>query len=442
MTRSTIVATVLVLVLLALVAGRRALEQDGDLVVTTTPGASEAEAHQGLLYGRVTDVDGVVYEGRLRWGGNEEALWGHYFNGVRDENRWAVHVPHERLPRERSAIEIFGFEIADWERRIDLGRPFMARLGDIARVEARGRDLLVTLKSGTVFELDRFSADDFADGIRVWDGMRGVVDLDERRMRAVELLPNPARGGGPAPLHGTVRTRQREFTGFIQWDREESLGTDALEGDTAEGALSLRFDMIRSIARRSRNSALVTLLDGRTIVLSGSRDAGVGNRGIYVDDRRFGRVLVSWDAFETVDFSPGGSGPAYGDFPPGEPLRGSVTTRTGHLLAGQLVFDLDESETTETLDAPSSGVDYTIPFSLIASIKPPGPGERPDPFVTVTLHDGEELQLERSGDLGDGNAGMLIFDASRQLPEYVFWTGVERVDYDHPLAIYPPSEQR
>jgi hypothetical protein len=27
---------------------------------------------------------------------------------------------------------------------------------------------------------------------------------------------------------------------------------------------------------------------------------------------------------------------------------------------------LDESETTETLDAPSQGVDYTIPFGLIA----------------------------------------------------------------------------
>jgi hypothetical protein len=34
----------------------------------------------------------------------------------------------------------------------------------------------------------------------------------------------------------------------------------------------------------------------------------------------------------------------------------------------------------------------------------------------VTLHSGEELQLERTGDLGDGNAGMLIFVDGRQRP--------------------------
>ena len=47
----------------------------------------------------------------------------------------------------------------------------------------------VTLKSGTVFTLDRFAAGDIDDGVRVWDGRRGVVDLDARRIRTIELLP-------------------------------------------------------------------------------------------------------------------------------------------------------------------------------------------------------------------------------------------------------------
>ena len=158
-----------------------------------------------------------------------------------------------------------------------------------------------------------------------------------------------------------MRTRQGDFTGFVQWNREECVGPDELDGHTADGELSLRFDTIRSIARNSRDSSLVTLLDGREIVLSDTREVGHGNRGIYVDDRRYGRVLISWDAFERVDFSPGGSGPAYGDFPPGRPLTGSVTTRAGRRLAGRLVYDLDESETTETLDAPSQGVTTPSP---------------------------------------------------------------------------------
>ena len=451
-------AVAIVLIVLALVAGYRAREQDVDPAAATSPAitpstAAAAEAHPSFLYGRITTYDGATYEGRLRWGGDEEAFWGNYFNGFKDENPWVAQVPLERLSEERRPIEIFGFEIPRGERQIDLGRPFMARFGDIARIEARGKlglrgvlesgiefdpDVRVTLKSGTVFDLDRLSAGDFDDGVRVWDGRRGVVDLGPHQIRTIELLPTARLGDVPDRLHGTVRTRQGDFTGFLQWDREEAVGRDELVGYTADGELGLRFDTIRSIARHSRNSSLVTLLDGREVVLSDTRKVGHGNRGIYVDDRRYGRVLVSWAAFERVDFSPGGSGPSYDDFPPGRPLTGSVTTPAGRRFAGRLVYDLDESEITETLDAPSQGVHYTIPFGLVASIVLPGRGERAAGRVRVTLQSGEELQLERTGDLGEWNAGMLIFVKGRERPEYVPWTEVEQVDFDRPPAMYPP----
>jgi hypothetical protein len=447
MKRATIAGGVFAipLILLALAAGRRAYrahQKDAHLpaarppAVLPSPAAAEKEAHPDFLYARVTTQDGATYEGRLRWGGDQEAFWGDYFNGFKPKNPWAAHVPPERL-KERRPIEIFGITIVHRERPVDLGRPFMARFGDVARIEARGRDVRVTLKSGTVYDLNRFDASDFDDGVRVWDGRRGVVDLDSLRIRAIELLPVPSPGAAPSRLHGTVRTRQGGFTGFVQWDRQECVGTDELLGYTSGVKRGLRFDTIRSIARRSRDSALVTLLDGRRIVLSGTRGVDQDNRGIYVDDRRYGRVLISWDAFERVDFSPGGAGPAYGDFPPGRPLTGSVTTRAGRRLAGRLVYDLDESETTETLDAPSQGVDYTIPFGLVASIVPPGREERAQ-RARVTLQSGEELELERAGDLGERNGGMLIFVEGRPRPEYVPWADVARVDLDRPPAMYPP----
>jgi hypothetical protein len=434
-----------VLALLALAAGYWALKPDLNPAPTTPPAASTPaatvaeEAHPSFLYGRVTTIDGVTYEGRLRWGGGEEAFWGDYFNGAKKQNSWAPHVPPERLPKERRPIRFLGLDIIQRERPIDVGRLFMARFGDIARVEASGRDVRVTLKSGTMFVLDRLSASDFDDGVRVWDRTRGVTDLDSLRIRAIELLPTRRSGAVPDRLHGTVRTRHGdEYTGFVQWDREESLGSDELAGTTAEGERSIRFAAIRSIARRSRDSSLVTLLDGREIVLSGARAVGQENRGVYIDDPRYGRVLVSWDAFERVEFSPGGSGPAYGDFPPGGPLTGSITTRDGRRLAGRLVYDLDETEFTETLDAPSKGVDYTIPFGLIASIVLPGPGERGTQRARVTLYSGKELQLECAGDLGQGNAGMLIFIDAGERPEYALWTDVEQVVLDRPAAMYPP----
>jgi hypothetical protein len=436
-----VLAAALALLVLATGRGNRDRQVEPEIpVATEIPVSHEAPPswdHRGFLYGRVTTDDGATYEGRLRWGGDEEAFWGDYFNGFKDENPWAGHVQPEQL-EERRPIEVLGVKIASRESQIELGRPFSGRFGDIERIEARGPDIRVVLKSGTVHDLDRRSADDLADGVRVWDAGHGVVDLEERQISVIEFLPTADLRAAPERLHGTARTRQGDFTGFIQWDRRECVGTDELDGQTADGEVSLRFDTIRSIARSSRDSSLVTLFDGREIVLSGSGEVGHGNRGLYVDDSRYGRVLISWDAFERVDFSSGRSGPAFDEFSPGRPLAGSVTTREGRRLIGRLVYDLDEGETTETLDAPFRGVNYTIPFGLIASIAPAGTEKGGSRRSTVILQGGEEGQLESAGDLGEGNAGMLVFVDGSKRPEYVPWSDVERVDFDRAQPMHPP----
>jgi hypothetical protein len=428
------------LVALIVADAHRAVEPDVEAKTATSPAATPAaavtmETDPAFLYARVTLTDGTTHEGRVRFGGDQEAFWGDYFNGFKRDNPWAIHVPGAR---QRRPIEIFGVEIsAIWEGQNTLGRQMMARFGDLARIDVLGRDLRVTLKSGTVVALDRFAADDVADGLRLWDATRGAVDFDEWRIRSIEFLPG--RGEATAGrLHGPGRTAHAAFTGFIQWDREQCVGADELVSRTADGELRLRFDSIRAIARRSRDSALATLADGREVVISDNRNRGGGHRGIYVDDRRYGRVLVSWDAFERVDFSAAGSGPAYADFPAGHQLTGSVTTRDGRRIAGRLVYDLDESETTETLDAPLHGVDYTVPFGLIRTIAPAGGDAR----AKVTLHHGEELFLDRTGDLGDGHAGVLIFAGGDQRPQFVRWADVARIDLDRPPAIYPPLNGR
>ena len=99
-------------------------------------------------------------------------------------------------------------------------------------------------------------------------------------------------------------------------------------------------------------------------------------------------------------------------------------------------------ETTETLDAPSQGVNYTIPFGLISSIVPGSRERSGDRHALVTLHSREELQLERTGDLGERNAGLLIFVDGRERPEHVLWADVKRIDFDRPHAMYPPLGER
>jgi hypothetical protein len=91
-------------------AGYRALKQDVNPAAIAPTATAAEEAHPSFLYGCITTVDGVTYKGRLRWGGGEEAFWGDYFNGAKNENPWVVHVSPERLPKECRPIEIFGVE--------------------------------------------------------------------------------------------------------------------------------------------------------------------------------------------------------------------------------------------------------------------------------------------------------------------------------------------
>lgn len=441
-----LLAIVAFVVFLVLAVGRHGVLQKvapSSAPTPTTPPAiapaAETSAHPSFLYGRVSTTDDSTYEGRLRFGGDQEAFWEDYFNGAKGTNPWVRLVPPEQVPMERHVFTVLGIEFGRREEPRDMGRQFMARFGDITRIEASGTDVRVTLKSGTTFDLRRMDASDFDDGLRVWDGKGGVVDLDSLRIHIIDFLPGPSSGNPPDRLHGTVHTKVGDFTGFLQWNRTESLGSDELQGMAADGDRSLRFDAIQSIARRSSSSCLVTLRDGGEVELTGTTAAGQDNLGVYVNDPRYGRVLVSWDAFQRVDFSPGGGAPAYADFPKGIPLRGSVTTTAGQRLAGRLVYDLDESETTETFDAPADGVDYTIPFGLVASIVLPGSEAGHVARARVTLRDGEELQLQRTGDLGERNAGLLVFTDGGAPPTYVTWAEVQRVDFDRPPAMYPPD---
>jgi len=149
--------------------------------------------------------------------------------------------------------------------------------------------------------------------------------------------------------------------------------------------------------------------------------------GILVDDPRYGRVTVSWETFERVDFAPAGSGPGYGDFPAGSDIFGTLTTRDGRTLRGRIVYDLDESRTNEALEGSFEGVDYSIPFRMIATIAPSSGHP-----TRVTLRDGTELPLEGEGDVGEQNAGALVFAKEGGKPAYVAWADVERIDLDRP----------
>ena len=352
------------------------------------PAPPAADDSQGFLYGRITTVDGATFEGRLRWGGGEEAFWDDSFNGIKLDNPWLAQVPASERPLESDPIELFGVVLARRERPSEVTRPFVSPFGAIERIAARGDE-----------DLDRFEASDFDDGLRVWDGGGPAIDLDSLRIRQIDFLATPALGGLACRLSGVVRTKRGDFRGFVAWNRDVALGSDELSGRSGSERLRLRFAEIRALARGERGDLIVTLRDGRALALSESSE-GDGRRGLYVHDVRYGRVLVSWEAFERVDFDAPAdpaecaSGPAYDEFGSPRPLRGTVTTRDGARISGRLIYDLDEST---------------------------------------------EVALSATGDLAAANAGLLVYVDGRESPAYVPWANVARLDFE-PLAVGPGSE--
>jgi hypothetical protein len=403
----------------------------------TSATAAPAGDSRGFLYGRITTRSGSVYEGRLRWN-NAKSFWGHFFNAAKSDLPHVKHLPAEERRRRRS-VEIFGVPIGiHWGTIDNESRQLGARFGDLRRIEVGADDeTTVVFKSGARTTVMGGSSDvDPGTEITVWDRGAGEKRVRWGEIRRVDFLPAPAGLAVPAfRLHGTVQTENGIFRGSIQWDRDECLSSDELDGHAEGGEVALAMGDIRSIAKQSHQSSEVVLRDGRTLVLTGTNDVDASNRGIYVNDVRFGRVLIPWDAFRRVDFDPpGDSGPAYTDFRHGRALFGKVTTVQGRTYRGRLVYDVDETETVETLDGRQRGIDYSIPFARLASLLP-----EPANSSRVMLKGGQELRLEGTADVGRDNAGVLVFDRGPKNPRYIPWKDVRRIDFEEPKKEVAPS---
>lgn len=378
----------------------------------------------GFIYGHVTMRSGAEYRGFLRWG-NEETFWDDLFHSSKRDLPYLKDLDHWHSRDEDRGTRIFGRDIR-WGRSSGSSRIFIARYGDIEEIVVtsdEGAEL--RMKSGQVYEVEGYS-NDVGGKIHVNDPDMGEIDLRWDRIERIQFMQAPRDADpGRYRLHGTVETDIGEFQGFIQWDKSECVSTDILDGESEDGDVDIRMGRIRSIERLSRRASLVELKDGRSVELRGSNDVNHENRGIMVEDPRFGRVTVPWDAFEKVTFSdPRGSGRGYLDFPASGALSGVVTDADGNRHSGRIVIDLDEAEGWEILNGSYGDVQYDIPLLMVASIEPMRRGQS-----RVVLRTGEELRLEDGQDVSERNAGVLIFTADDSDPTYVAWRDVERVEF-------------
>ena len=361
----------------------------------------------GALYGTVTTHDGQSYTGAIRWDKNEN-----YWDDLLDAGKKdKVEV---RRQSDGLDLKIFGVRInksgrddSNWTHS-----QFSIPMGHIASLEAgSGKEVHLTLKNGDALTI-RQGADIGGSmrGIVIDDDTEGELELEWEDVAKVAFSETPESINRDAErLYGTVETRVGDFTGYIVWDRDESLQDDVIDGEEDGTKRKIAFRKIAGIEKLGGHGSLIVLKSGSEIELEGTNDVDSDNRGIDVTIQGLGKVSVPWREFERVTFRDPPASPAYASFDGGRAIRGTVTDRDGGTYSGLIVWDQDESYTWESLDGRMRQVDFSILFQHIARIE-----RESRSAARVILTDGLELTLRGSNDVDDENKGIVVLSDDGQ----------------------------
>lgn len=387
---------------------------------------------QGFIYGTVTTIDNKSYKGAIRWG-KEEVFWSDMFNASKIENenlRYLTREERDYLDERKSngwsSSNVINVSWSDWDYDNDHVHQFATAFGNLRSLEVISRSrIAVTLQNGDEIEVDGDGYNDIGTKVNVFDEELGIIEIPWSRIDKIdfEKTPNRLNEKFGTPLYGVVKSDVGSFTGYIQWDHDERVGSDKLDGDTDDGDVSIAFDKIERIERLGYSRSIVLLKSGRELELRGSNDVNSENRGIIVTIPGVGRVDIPWKSFDAVVFSDApASGSSYDDYKKQVRLMGKVTVTNGDIHEGEIVYDLDEQFSFEVLNGKDEEVEYEIDFDQISQIEPKNYN-----YTSVKLKNGTKLLLGDSQDVTDENDGILVMKSGN--PVYIPWDKIAQIDF-------------
>lgn len=380
---------------------------------------------QGLIYGKLTTVDGKTYTGQIRWG-TEEAYWSDLFNASKTHNDNLDYLSRAeiRALRKSRRYRNHGF--------INIGyddshvHAFACRFGDIKSLKITGhRRVELFLKNNQRIRL-KGGSNDMGATVRIMDKELGELAIKWNRIEKVDFMktPNKLEANMGTALFGTVETRKGKFTGIIQWDHDERLSGDILNGKSEDSRMKIPFKNIKAI-KKHRWGSLVSLKSGREVYLTGTNDVEDGNRGIIVSHHLFGRIDIEWDDFKKVTFEANPkSGKGYDSYKAPTALKGTITTTDNRKVTGTIIYDLDEKLSIELLDGKIDDINHQVPFAIIKSITP-----KNRIAAEVELKSGQKMLLGESQDVSDRHTGIIIF-SSKENKEYIRWDKISKISFE------------
>jgi hypothetical protein len=388
----------------------------------------KAQSPEGYIYGKVTTYDNE-YLGQIRWG-KEEAFWNDYFNASKINQKRYQHLVEQGKESDEFNWDDLSWALSSiWEDKVGYTtHQFSCQFGDIKQITDIGKSTFtLVLKNDERLRLDGDYANDFGSTIIMYDEELGDVSLRWNRIKEIEFLPTPRslEVSGGAPIYGTIETyRKGTYTGFIQWDHDERLGQDKLDGDEHSRDISIPFDEVKIIERQS-NGSYVETFGGKGYNLTNSNDIDDDNRGIIVSVPEVGKIDIPWKYFRVAKLEkPPHSGPSYNSYDQPKPISGTVYTYENDQFSGQIVYDVDETWDIETLDANDDGVKYLIAFRNVKAIIP-----KNDDYSIVELRNGEKLLLGDSRDVNRSNDGMVVLTDNKEAT-YIPWKKIAEIVLD------------
>jgi hypothetical protein len=403
------------------------------IIMTVFVVDADSNKDRGFIYGEITVKNGDIFRGPIRWG-NEETFWHDLFNSTKDENEYADLISEKDLEEikndsvDDNGIERFFKGLFRKNRRyspITVDHIFACRFGEIRTMKLWGTEtVLLTLKNDEKIEVNGGS-NDIGTDIHIFDENAGKQKLKWKNIRKIDFMPVPGelKEKFGTPLYGTVSSKAGKFSGYIQWDIQECLDTDELDGDYEDNDMSIKFGEIKSI-EKYRKGSLVTLYSGKEYYLHNSNDVDDDNRGIIINDHQFGRVQLEWNEFDRVDFDKVPQSPiaSYDDFIVPRKLAGTVETRNGETYNGRFVYDIDEEWDFELISGYNEQVQFLFPIRNIDLIEPSGRC-----CSRITLKNGKTLELENERDVNKDNDGLLLWESED--PVYIPWRKITKITF-------------
>ena len=385
-----------------------------------------------------------MHTGFIRWD-RTRASWTDVLRGLKEipeENYFAWLGTHGRKRATRT-IELRGYRIT-WNE-VDPDFPMEVRTGVRfghldSLVVLEGERAELTLRSGRRLDLVLRGGYGRNTSPRIVVEVPGEEEVElewDELERVVFAAPPPTALPRARRLWGTAEDHTgNRYTGHLAWDQDEILESDVLDGrerGRVRRERRIRFGRIRSLTPTGR-STRVEMSDGSSLELEGRNDVDPNNRGLRISDPALGVIVVPWEHLRTVRFdeAAGTSGERAG-FGGGHLLFGTVVTREGEELGGELRWDADEAGSWELLAGEAAGIRYEIELGFVRRIIPDGEEDG----ARVTLLDGRTLELTGSRDVGPDNKGVMVAPTERHEAEggdrawrLIPWSDVEEVRFE------------